>query len=217
MKTFKALFIDNGVIKAGEFPEWPEYCQGYLIGLPCKLTTCKCVEQDRTYYQLLATAKANAVECEDQQEAKEIIAYELFNGPVVDVPLSRFNEKIIPLPPGWDYRVEQVLGTVIDLQHEDLKRQTLQTVSKLCRTDEQTKIEELRKKLDAFLSTQTKEQLEKWLEMDSERMKQSEPEERQDKLWMNVIILVGQNIDRQGPSKIIQQLEERFTITRRKS
>jgi hypothetical protein len=40
-------------------------------------------------------------------------------------------------------------------------------------------------------------------------------EESQDKLWMNVIILVGQNIDRQGSSKIIQQLEERFTITRR--
>lgn len=56
------------------------------------------------------------------------------------------------------------------------------------------------------------------LKAEKEKLEDEQPEleESQDKLWMNVIILVGQNIDRQGPSKIIQQLEEQFTITRRK-
>src|SRR5690606_19089020 len=96
MKTFKALYIDNGIIKAGEFPVEPEPKASIYAD---ELTL-------RRYEQALATAKANAVECEDQEQAKQIVAYELFNGPVVDVPLSRFNEKIIPFPSGWDYRVE---------------------------------------------------------------------------------------------------------------
>lgn len=83
MKTFKALYIDNGIIKANEFPEAPDMAD-YSVD-----------EYDvEDYQQALASAKANAVVVEDQDKAMSFSWYGR-------VPES----KIIPLPSGWDYRV----------------------------------------------------------------------------------------------------------------
>jgi len=208
MKTFKGLYIDNGVIKAGEFPVEPKKWESG-DSLSYNEAEWQC------YKEALASAKANAVECEDQEEAKEIIAYELFNGPVVDVPLSRFNEKIIPFPSGWDYRVEEckIGRSVKDKDSIAYGYETYtEQVAKLYRVEEQ-------KKPHGFCETPNSTCTMNYCDENgcNERKRTlAEPEESQDKLWMNVIILVGQNIDRQGSSKIIQQLEERFTITQRK-
>src|SRR5690606_16459943 len=114
MKTFKGLFIDQGIIKAGEFPVEPDSCfLPFCETDGTDIEYCKCHELETEYERAMREAKANAVECEDQT-----LAATLTNGVK--------EGDVFVLPSGWDYRVEQVLGTVIDLQHEDLKRQTLQ-------------------------------------------------------------------------------------------
>src|SRR5690606_17749621 len=145
MKTFKGLFIDQGIIKAGEFPVEPDSCfLPFCETDGTDIEYCKCHELETEYERAMRDAKANAVECEDRDGAGKMIA--------VKAPYAG-NNFIFPLPSGWDYRVE--------VWHKDSKYFLPKSVAKLYRVDEQTKIEELRKKLDAFLATQTKEQLEK--------------------------------------------------------
>lgn len=110
MKTFKGLFIDNGIIKAGEFPVEPTRCDehpDYPYDYPCHL----CQAEATAYSVALASAKANAVECEDQEKALGLAiitcpsdAILLRGGLVVGV-----QDGIYPLPSGWDYRVEEQL------------------------------------------------------------------------------------------------------------
>lgn len=127
MKTFKALYIDNGVIKAGEFPVEPELCANrdayeHVFGL------CKCEEKICNYLIEIERAKANAVVCEDQDVAGKMIA--------VRAPYADF---IFPLPPGWDY-VEKVRVCTDDCTCAEPC--IVRVVAKLYRTTEQPEPEE---------------------------------------------------------------------------
>lgn len=204
MKTFKALYIDNGVIKAGEFPEPVIVCNQITECESPQRQSCRCVN----YHKALASAKANALLIGNP---------ELLEG-VLPERMKEAKGRVVPLCPGWDYRVEErkIGGRSVKDKNGiayDYETYT-EKVAKLYRTEEQTKIEELRKKLHDFLATQTKEQLEKWLEMDRERMKQPEPEESQEDLWWSVLELM-ENEDPK-PRPMIPQLMKHFTITRRK-
>jgi len=122
MKTFKALYIDNGIIKAGEFPVEPEPKASIYAD---ELTL-------RRYEQALATAKANAVECEDQT-----LAATLTNGVK--------EGDVFVLPSGWDYRVEEhkIGRSVKDKDGIAYGYETYtEQVAILYRTDEQPEPEE---------------------------------------------------------------------------
>lgn len=181
MQTFKALYIDNGIIKAGEFPVEPErhadnLCAANACDHPgAQKGTCECEQ----YEQAFASAKANAAVCKDQALAKQIVKDAV--GHDLDY-MTNTDGCMYFIPDGWDYRVERDKETSVPGPAGSLPFWCYNRVAILYRTDEQAKIEELRKKLDAFLATQTKEQLEKWLEMDRGRMKQPEPEESQEDL-----------------------------------
>lgn len=129
MKTFKALFIDNGVIKAGEFPVEPDSCfLPFCETDGTDIEYCKCHELETEYERVMREAKANAVECEDQEEAAKVLAE------------SEISGELFILPSGWDYRVEP-RDTIIeryDSDRECMVHDTRQQdVAILNRTDEQ--------------------------------------------------------------------------------
>lgn len=126
MKTFKALYIDNGTIKAGEFPVESD---------PWRFSSN---EEIRIYQQALASAKANAVVVEDQDEAMSFSWYGR-------VPES----KIVPLPAGWDYRVVKKCANCERLNCESMLcrdphdgSMSYTQVAVLIRTEEQPEPEE---------------------------------------------------------------------------
>jgi len=205
MKTFKALYIDNGIIKAGEFPVEPEYC---TLGVQdqCEKRdvwveslhsyTCSCRAKEVEHQKSLASAKANAVECEDQKDAQVMIQGILANsnqhsklGTFMSKP-EKLDGEIFPLPSGWDYRVEEQLvissrvkeGAPIALKRKYRKG------AKLYRTDEQP-----------------------------------EPEESQEALWNEAEGIIAEAMGTYKTALTValgsyarKELEKHFTITRRK-
>lgn len=124
MKTFKGLFIDQGIIKAGEFPVEPEPKASIYAD---ELTL-------RRYEQALTSAKANAVKCEYQT-----LVATLMNGVK--------EGDVFVLPSGWDYRVEErkIGGRSVKDKNGiayDYETYTEQ-VAKLYRTDGQIKLDRL--------------------------------------------------------------------------
>src|SRR5690606_37486702 len=135
MKTCKALYIDNGVIKAGEFPEPVIVCNQITECESPQRVSCRCVN----YHKALASAKANALLIGNP---------EVLEG-VLPERMKEAKERVVPLCPGWDYRVEETLiphakdqGVGLDVTLKETK------VAILYRTEEQTD----KDNLEAFLS-----------------------------------------------------------------
>lgn len=110
----KLYLSPSGVIKVIDVPEEPtsSFCFKYkYTNLPCNFTVCNCMEKEQKYLQTLAAAKEAGIKVEDQEHAKEIIYYELYGGPQVDIPWSvtvkNWSDKIFDLPKGWRVEIKE--------------------------------------------------------------------------------------------------------------
>lgn len=101
------LYIDQqGIIKVIDVPEEPKF-----IDTMEYIENCLNDKAMKEYKKALASAKEAGIEVADQEHGKEIICYELYGGPQVDIPWSvtvkNWSDEIFGIPEGWRVKIKE--------------------------------------------------------------------------------------------------------------
>lgn len=130
----KALYINKeGVVRY--IPECPEEPRFRGLG-----DAAFSEHRWNIYKQALQAAKDSSIEVADQAQARELICYDLYGGPQVDIPWSvtvkSHSDKLFDLPEGYDVevRAEWITG--------DADHKTMQDVAVITPSKEEPKQEE---------------------------------------------------------------------------
>lgn len=68
-----ALIVkEDGLIYVNSIPSEPKVCMSYVFG-HCRLTVCKCHDEQKAYERMMEAAESTAVLCADQEQAWKIL------------------------------------------------------------------------------------------------------------------------------------------------